>query len=59
MDEMDYDRPKKRKCVFNEEETITQEEKLVYTMGNEIHFTANINKITIQEIIKQMTNYQM
>ena len=31
------------------------DEKFVYTIGNEIHFTANINKVSIQEIIKQMT----
>lgn len=31
------------------------EEKFVYTIGNEIHFTANINKISIQEVIRQMT----
>lgn len=34
---------------------IFEDEKFVYTIGNEIHFTANINKISIQEIIKQMT----
>ncbi len=35
--------------------TILLEEKFIYTIGNEIHFTCDINKASIQEIIKQMT----
>jgi ATP-dependent protease ClpP protease subunit len=43
---------KKRKV---ENKTALLDEKFVYTIGNEIHFTAGINKVSIQEIIKQMT----
>lgn len=39
----------KRKRV---EATIDQ---LIYTIGKEIHFTAEINKLTIEQIIKEMT----
>lgn len=28
----------------------------VYTIGNEIHFTAEINKVTIQKLIRQMSS---
>jgi len=50
----DYDikRPKNN----TDTKTFFVDEKFVYTIGNEIHFTANINKISIQEIIKQITN---
>ncbi len=46
---------KKQKMGANPR-TFFVDEKFVYTIGNEIHFTANINKISIQEIIKQMTS---
>ncbi len=52
--EQDYEPATKRKKVENNKATFV-DEKFVYTIGNEIHFTANINKISIQEIIRQMT----
>jgi ATP-dependent protease ClpP protease subunit len=51
----DYETPQKRFKVDNNK-SVFVDEKFVYTIGNEIHFTANINKISIQEIIRQMTN---
>ncbi len=53
----DYPPSKKQKMkAASPTRTFFVDEKFVYTIGNEIHFTANINKISIQEIIKQMTN---
>ena len=53
---------KRYKVVYNDDDhkvnndkNFFVDEKFVYTIGNEIHFMANINKISIQEIIKQMT----
>lgn len=46
----------KSKRVKMDNKSYFVDEKFVYTIGTEIHFTANINKISIQEIIKQMTN---
>lgn len=51
----EYEFNSKRSKVDNNK-SIFVDEKFVYTIGNEIHFTANINKISIQEIIRQMTN---
>lgn len=45
---------RKTKRVFSTKEEILN--KSIYTCGNEIHFTASINKDSIQEIIIQMTN---
>jgi ATP-dependent protease ClpP protease subunit len=50
----DYE-PEEKKVKMNDK-SVFVDEKFVYTIGNEIHFTANINKISIQEIIKQITN---
>ncbi len=48
--------PNNKKRRIENTKTEFVDEKFVYTIGNEIHFTANINKISIQEIIKQMTS---
>jgi len=53
--EEDYEIKSKRFKVDNNK-SMFMDEKFVYTIGNEIHFTANINKISIQEVIKQMTS---
>ncbi len=50
----DYDEDNKKYKVDNDRTNFV-DEKFVYTIGNEIHFTAGINKISIQEIIRQMT----
>jgi len=53
-DNESYEPPSKRRKVENK--AVLLDEKFVYTIGNEIHFTAGINKVSIQEIIKQMTS---
>lgn len=56
-DELNYQlNDESKKYRVNNDKGFFVDEKFVYSIGNEIHFTANINKISIQEIIRQMTN---
>lgn len=46
---------KKRQRETATDKLVLIEEKFIYTIGNEIHFSANINKASIQGIIKEIT----